>query len=405
LVTPIIIREWFLVVKKAAIYIIMVSITISLFGVIVYAQTDSTGTFDLKAKSAILMDAATQNVLFEKNSHEKLPIASITKIMSMILFMEAIDSGRITYEDPVIVSEHSYSMGGSQVWLEPGEEFSVYEMLEAVAISSANDATVALAEKVAGSEDAFVSMMNERAKDLGMNNTNFLDCTGLTDEGHYSSAYDIALMSRELIVGYPEITEFTTKWHELFRENVEGKEPVTLDNTNKLIRTYEGANGLKTGRTEAAGYCLSATAKRGDLLLIAVVLNAPNSSTRFAEAKKLLDYGFANFETTRVNYKNEIIEEVEVRKGLAMRVKAVYPNDVELLVRKGEKDKIEREIILEKSIKAPVTAGQRLGEVIYSVNGEEIGRTEIIAESSVARASFIRLFIRMLLQWFGIGRS
>lgn len=368
----------------------------------IMSQTD---VFNLKAKASILMDATTGNILLENNSHERLPIASITKIMSMLLIMEAIDSGRLSFDDKVLVSEHSYSMGGSQVWLEPGEEFTVTEMLKAVSISSANDATVALAEKVAGSEEAFVAMMNEKAKELGMNDTNFLDCTGLTDEGHYSSAYDIAIMSRELITKHPKIFEFTTIWHDLFRDGVPGKKPVSLDNTNKLIRFYEGANGLKTGFTTAAGYCLSATAKRNNLQLIAVVLGEPDSNTRFAEARKLLDYGFANFETTLVNNRGEAVQEVVVKKGLGSRVNAVYADDVNLLLKKGEINKLEREPDIEEYVEAPVKAGQKLGEVIYKIDGREIGRADVVADTDVNRASFIRLFFRMILQWFGIGRE
>lgn len=365
---------------------------------------EKTNVFDLKAKAAILMDASSGSVLLEKNSREKLPIASITKIMSMLLVMEGLASGKITLDDRVIVSEHSYSMGGSQVWLEPGEEFTVSELLKAVAIHSANDATVALGEKIAGSEDAFVALMNGKAKELGMSDTNFLDCTGLTDEGHFSTAYDIAVMSRELIVKHPKITEFTTIWHDLFRDGVEGKKPVSLDNTNKLIRFYEGTNGLKTGYTDAAGYCLAATAKRNNLQLIAVVLGERDSNTRFAEARKLLDHGFANYETVLVNTKGEEISRVIVKKGLSSEVQAVYPEDVLLLVNKGGKSKIERELNMQESVEAPVRKGQKLGEVIYSIEGREIGRTDAAAYNEVPRVSFIRLLFRLALQWFGIGR-
>jgi D-alanyl-D-alanine carboxypeptidase (penicillin-binding protein 5/6) len=260
--------------------------------------SDTSKAFDLKAKASVLMDIDSGNILYEKNIHEKLPIASVTKVMSMLLVMEALDSGKITYEDMVPVSEHSYDMGGSQVYLKPGEEFTVLEMMKAVAIHSANDATVALAEKISGSEDAFVAMMNEKARELGMNDTNFLDCTGLTDDNHYSSALDVATMSRELIRKHPKVLEITSVWHDTFRNGL-----FSLDNTNKLIRSYQGANGLKTGFTTKAGHCLSASAKRNKLQLIAVVLGEPDSDTRFAEAKKLLDYGFANYDVSQVNKK------------------------------------------------------------------------------------------------------
>lgn len=361
---------------------------------------EKTNVFDLKAKASVLIDASTGQVLLEKNSHEKLPIASVTKTMSLLLVMDAVDSGKITMDDKVTVSDHSYNMGGSQVYLKPGEEFTVTEMLKAVAVHSANDATVALAEKIAGSEDAFVAMMNEKAKALGMNDTNFLDCTGLTDEGHYSSANDVALMSRDLIMNHPKILEFTTIWHDTFRNG-----QFSLDNTNKLIRFYDGANGLKTGFTTKAGYCLSAAAKRNNLQLIAVVLGEPDTNTRFAEARKLMDYGFANYEVTQLDKKGVAVGEVGVKKGLKTKVKAIYGEDVKLLLNKGEKGKITREVKLEPDINAPVTAGQKLGEVIYKIGDKEIGKTPAVAEAKVDKASFIRLFFRMVLSWFGIGRA
>lgn len=396
--------------KKPIIFIVVLAVILQAIPLSSYgdggdgATPASTGIFDLKAKAYILMEASTGKVLIEGNSHEKLPIASITKIMSMLLIMEAIDSGKITFDDKVHVSEHAFSMGGSQVWLEPGEVFTVDEMLKAVAIHSANDATVALAETVAGSEEAFVAMMNQKAKELGMNNTNFLDCTGLTDDGHYSTAYDIAIMSRELITKHPKILEYTSIWQDKFREGVEGKTPISLDNTNKLIRFYEGANGLKTGFTRKAGHCLSATAKRNDLQLIAVVLGEPDSNTRFAEARKLLDYGFANYESKTLNSKGEQVQELEVRKGLKTTVNAVYSNDVKLIVKKGTTDGIERQINIESGITAPIKAGQKVGEVVYMLDGEEIGRADIVADADVERATFGKLFVRILIKWFGIGR-
>ncbi|HHW49298.1 MAG TPA: D-alanyl-D-alanine carboxypeptidase [Clostridiaceae bacterium] len=369
---------------------------------------DETNVLDLKAKSAILVDANTGTVLLEHNSHERMSLASVTKIMSMLLIMEAIDSGKLKYEDKVPVSEHASSMGGTQVWLEPGEVFTVEEMLKAVVIRSANDCTVALAEKIAGSEEAFVDMMNKRAKELGMNDTNFLDCTGLAEienDGHYSSAYDIAIMSRELLMKHPDITKFTKIWQANFREGVEGKKPVSLDNTNKLIRFYEGANGLKTGYTRKSGYCLAASAKRNNLQLIAVVLGEPDSNTRFAEARKLLDHGFANFETAKVNGKGEVVQEVVVKKGLKEKVNVIFADDVYLLLRKGNLEQVTRELNLNADIAAPIKAGQKLGEVIYRLNEMEVGKADLVAETEVERATFIRLFYRMLIRWFAIGRK
>ena len=366
---------------------------------------DKTNVMSLKAKGAVLIDGASGTVLLESNSHEKLQIASVTKVMSMLLIMEAIDSGKLAFDTKVTVSDHSYRMGGSQVWLEPKEVFTVHELMEAVAIHSANDATVALGEAVAGSEDTFVAMMNEKAKELGMEDTNFLDCTGLTDDGHYSSAHDIAIMSRELLLKHPKIQDYTTKWHSLFRNNTPGKKPVSLDNTNKLVRYYEGTTGLKTGFTSKSGYCLSVSAVRNGQLLISVVLGETDSNTRFAEARKLLDYGFANFETTKIDNKGDEVQSVDVKKGLKTSVKAIYKDDVSLLLKKGDKSKLEKTVKLDKDITAPVKAGQKIGVIIYAIEGKEVGTAELVAYEDVQKASFIRLFFRMILEWFGVGRT
>lgn len=355
---------------------------------------------ELKAKAAILIDAATGTVMFEKNSHEELPLASITKVMSMLLIMEAIDGGKISYEDMVPVSEHSYNMGGSQVYLKPGEEFTVMEMLKAVAIHSANDAVVALAEKISGSEEAFVDEMNQKAKKLGMTNTHFLDCNGLTDDGHYSSASDIAKMSAELIKNHPKVLEITSIWQDKFRNG-----QFDLDNTNRLINTYKGANGLKTGFTTKAGYCLSASASRNDMDIIAVVLGEPDSNTRFAEAKKLLDYGFANYEVAKLKNKGEELGTAEVTKGVGTSVKGILKADVSLMVKKGKKDDIKQNVKMIESIEAPVKQGQKIGEVTFEDGGKVIGKEDIVASTEVKKASFIRLFFRMVVGWFGIGRK
>lgn len=372
--------------------------------VTVTAIMGKTDVFALKAKSSVLMVGNTGRMIIENDSHKKLPIASVTKIMSMLLIMEAIDSGRLSFEDQVTASEHACSMGGSQVWLEPGEVFTVQEMLQAVAIASANDCTVALAEKIAGSEEAFVAMMNEKAKELGMNDTNFLDCTGLTDTGHYSSAHDVALMSRELLMKHPKISEFSTTWMANFREGVPGKKPVGLNNTNKLIRYYEGADGLKTGFTNAAGFCLSAAAKRDGLQLIAVVLGEPDSNTRFAEARKLLDYGFANYEVKKINSAGEVIKEVCVSKGLEEKVNAVYATDVNVLIKKGSKGTLDRVVNIPDTVTAPVQKGQKLGEVIFTIDEEEVGKVNAVADRDVKKSSFVKLFCRMVVKWFSIGR-
>lgn len=366
---------------------------------------NKTSVSDLKAKGAILIDFNSGMVLLEKNSNEKLPLASVTKIMSMLLIMEAIDSGRIALDTKVKVSERSFNTGGTKVWLETGEVFTVNELLKAVAIRSANDATVALAEAVAGSEDGFVIMMNEKAKELGMKNTNFIDSSGLTDQGHYSSAYDVALMSRELLLKYPQITEYTSTWQAKFCENVPGKKAISLDNTNKLVRFYEGTVGLKTGYTDIAGHCLSASAVRNGQQLISVVLGEPDSNTRFAESRKLLDYGFANFETTQVNSKGEEVQQVRVKKGLQSTTNAIYKEDVKLLLKKGEKGKIERVVKIKSDLIAPVKAGQKIGEITYVISGNEVGNAELIASNDVQKASYLRIFFNMMQEWFGMGRT
>lgn len=371
----------------------------------VFKIMDKTNVMSLKAKGSILMDFNSGKVLLENNSHEKLNLASVTKVMSMLLVMEAVDSGKIAFDTKVTISNHSYSMGGSQVWLEPGEIFTVDELLKAVAIHSANDATVALAEAVAGSEELFVTMMNEKAKELGMNDTLFSDCSGLTDDQHYSSAYDIAVMSRELMLKHPKIIDYTSTWHSLFRENTPGKKPVSLDNTNKLMHFYTGMVGLKTGFTNKAGYCLSASAIRNNQQLISVVLGEPDSNTRFAETRKLLDYGFANFETTQVNSKGEEVQTVAVKKGLQPSTNAIYKDDVKLLLKKGEKGKIERQVNIEPNLEAPVKAGQKIGEVTFILSGNEVGKAELVASNDIQRASFMRLFFRMVMEWFSMGRK
>lgn len=359
-----------------------------------------TNVFDLKSKASLLMDADTGTIILESNSHERLPIASITKIMSMLLFMEAIDSGRMSYDDIVVTSPHAASMDGSVAYLEVGEKFTVRDGLKAIAVHSSNDVTVAMAEKVAGSEEAFVVMMNEKAQELGMMDTNFLDCTGLTNEGHYSTAYDVAIMSRELINKHPDILQFTSIWHDTFRD---GK--FSLDNTNKLVWYYKGTKGLKTGYTSKAGHCLSNYTERDNLRLISVILGGPDSNTRFAETRKLLDYGFANYELTQVSKAGDLVQQVEIKKGLETKVGAVYPEDVKLLLKKGEKSKLVIEPNIIPNLEAPIKKGEKLGEVIYKVGEREVGRTDIVAEEEVKKASFLKLLFRMIKSWFSFGKK
>lgn len=358
-----------------------------------------TNVLDLKAKSAVLMDAASGKILNEKNSHEKLPIASVTKVMSMLLVMEAVDSGKLSFDDRVSVSDYAAGMGGSQAYLEAGEEFTVTEMMKALAIHSSNDVTVALAEKVSGSEETFVADMNRKAAELGMKDTHFLDCTGLNDEG-YSSAHDIALMSRELVVKHPKVLKFTGTWQDTFRNGT-----FKLDNTNKLIRFYANTDGLKTGFTNKAGFNLAATTNRNNLRLISVVLGEPDSNTRFAEARKLLDYGFANYERIGLDKKGELVGNITVKKGTKLQTTAAYGSDTSVLVAKGEKGKIEKEVKLVPELTAPIAKDQKVGEIIYKIDSVEVGRYDLVANESVNKITFSKLFTRLIVRWFSVGRA
>lgn len=358
-----------------------------------------TNVLDLKAKSAVLMDAASGKVLTEKNSHERLAIASVTKIMTMLLIMEAIDSGKFTLNDKVSVSEYSAGMGGSQAYMEPGEEFTVTEMMNALAIHSSNDVAVAMAEKVSGSEETFVADMNKKAEELGMKDTKFLDCTGLNDDG-YSSAQDIALMSRELVVKHPKVLQFTGKWHDTFRNG-----SFDLYNTNKLVKFYANTDGLKTGFTSKAGFNLSATTNRNNLRLISVVLGEPDSNTRFAESRKLLDYGFANYEVINLDKKGNAVGNISVKKGNKLSVSAVYGIDTRILVAKGQKGKVEKEVALVPGLSAPVEINQKVGEVVYKIDGKEAGRFDLIASEKVDKMSYGNIFKKLFVRWFSLGRA
>lgn len=358
--------------------------------------TSIANEFDINAKSAILIDAGSGKIIYEKNVHEKLPPASVTKIMTMLLAMEALEAKKISLEDKVVISEKAASMGGSQLYLEPGEEKTVEQLLKGIAVASANDACVALGEYIAGSEELFVNRMNERAKELGMNDTQFRNTNGLPEEGHYTSAYDIAIMSRELLK-YPKIHDWLTIWMSTMKVGKRKQSTLELTNTNKLIKTYPGANGIKTGFTQEARYCLSASATRNNFTLIAVVLGSPTSKIRFAEAKKLLDYGFAVYNSVLVAQKGEIVEKINVEKGKDEKVNVIAKNELKVLVRKGEENSIKKEIILPKTIKAPFTKNQKIGEIIvYNSEGKEVGKVDLVTEVSVEKASFINIFGKIL---------
>ena len=348
---------------------------------------------EVAGKSAVLMDMATGTVLFEQDPHEKLAPASVTKVMTMLLIMEAIDDGRIRWDDTVTVSEATAAKGGSQIYLKVGETMSVSDMLKSVAVSSANDCACALAEHIAGSEGAFVEKMNQRAKELGMKDTNFVNCTGLDDgedaKNHLTSAYDIALMSRELMVNHPDIQKFTTIWMDTVRGGAFG-----LSNTNKLVRFYPGATGLKTGFTSGAGYCLSATAERDGLGLIAVVLGAKTSQERFAGCKAMLDYGFANYALVTPELPENTA--VPVKLGTASQVTAVPGEDTKLLLDKGQKGEVTTEMVLEDSVTAPVSKGQKIGTLTVKAGDQVLAQVPMVAAEAVPRLSWWDVFIKVL---------
>lgn len=345
--------------------------------VVVFAEGNT--DLGLNAKSAILMEESTGNILYESNPDERLPIASVTKVMTMLLIMEAVDSGKISLDDMVTVSENAMSYGGSTMFLETGEQLTVNDMLKGIAVASANDGCVAMAEHLAGSESAFVDMMNEKAKELGMENTHFMNTNGLDEDDHYSSARDVAIMSRELMK-HETIFNYTSIWMDTLRG---GK--FQLANTNKLIRFYDGANGLKTGSTSKALCCLSAAAKRNDMQLIAVVLGAPTSAERFASAKSLLDYGFANYAVNTQITAGDEVQKIAVEKGVDKEVGVVAGDSCSTLVKKGQEDNITKEIKIDETITVPIEAGQKIGTMTISRDGEVIADIDLNASSAVEK--------------------
>lgn len=361
--------------------------------------TNATTSLNLNVGSAILIEQNSGQILYEQNMHEKLRPASVTKIMTILLIMEAIDSDKLSYTDKIPCSEKAAGMGGSQIWLDVREELTVDEMLKAICIVSANDCTVAMAEYLAGTEEAFIEQMNAKAKELGMNDTTFKNCHGIDEDGHVTSAYDIALMSRELLNKHPSITKYTTIYMDSLRD---GKS--SLVNTNKLVRNYQGATGLKTGSTSVALYNLSASATRNDLSLIAVIMKAPTSPIRFVEAQKLLDYGFNNFEYKKLANKNDLIKEVSVDKGIESSVNAVLEDDSGVLIQKGQNKDIVQSVQLTDRIYAPVSTGQVLGSVTYSLNGNEIGKVNIIAEKSVGKNTAFNMIEYVFFNWLSLFR-
>lgn len=346
---------------------------------------------EISAPAAVLMEKDTGRVLYQKSAHDKLPPASVTKVMTLLLVMEALDAGKISMKDMVSVSPHAASMGGSQVFLEPGEQMTLDDMLKATVIASGNDAAVALAEHVAGSEEGFVALMNSRAKELGMNDTHFVNCTGLDAEGHVTSAYDIALMSCALLK-HDKIKNYTTIWMDSLRGGA-----FQLANTNKLIRSYKGVTGLKTGSTSVAKYCMAASAERDGMELVASILAAPTTKERFASASSLLDYGFANF-ALYDGAKDFTPEPVPVLLGTEAVVTTKLAKSAKLLLEKTEISGLEHKVELPENVKAPVEAGQTLGNLKILKGSEEIASIPIVASVSVKKQSTGYIFWNMLSQ-------
>lgn len=378
--------------KKATAILLSVIMMCGILGVFASAENESQMPVEVKAKSAVLMDQSTGTVLMRMNENEKLYPASVTKIMSMLLVAEAIDSNTIRLTDAVTTSTNAAEKGGSQIWLKEGETMTVDELLKATAVYSANDACTALGEYIAGSDEAFVTMMNDRAQELGMKNTHFDNCTGLDDTSttHLTTAYDIALMSRELMK-HQFIQQYTKIWMDSLRD---GK--TELVNTNKLIRFYEGATGLKTGTTSKAGCCISATATRNGTSLIAVVMGADNSKDRFEGAKAMLNWGFANYETVTPEIDKSLITNVNIIKGEEKTLMPQISGGFGFLIPKGKQKNITQEIDLAAAVEAPVESNQTLGTVTVKLDGKKLGEYKLTAPHYVEKLSFKTVFIRMI---------
>ena len=369
---------------------------IALLGAVLVLAT-SARAVEVAAPSALLMEKETGTVLFAKNEHAKLEPASVTKVMTILLTMEAIDAGQLTYDTMVTASAHACSMGGSQIWLKENEQMTVSDMLKAVCVVSANDCAVALAEQIAGSEDAFVERMNQRAKELGMNDTTFKNATGLPAQGHVTSAYDIALMSRELILHHPDIRQYTTIWMDSLRDGAS-----ELVNTNKLIRFFDGATGLKTGSTDSALYCLSGTAERDGMELIAVIMKDATSAQRFEDAKTLLSYGFSTYSLEHVT-PQEALPPVTVRLGTQATVQPVLEEGSALLLEKSKAGTLEQSVSVAEAVEAPVAKGTPLGTLTITSGEETVAELALVAGEEIPRITFGQMLLRVLQTAFLAG--
>ncbi len=362
-------------------------------GSVIFANTQD-AKLDIVSKSAILMDASTGKVLYEKNSHDKLPPASVTKVMTMLLICEALEGGKIKEDDDVQVSEVAASMGGSQIFLEPGEIQKVDTLLKSIAVASANDACVAMAEYIGGSVEEFVVLMNKRAKELGMNDTNFVNTNGLPVDNHYTSAYDIALMSKELLT-HKKISKYLTTWMD---EVVVGKKQakIGISNTNKLVKHYTGATGVKTGFTQQAKYCLSASAIRNNTHLIAVTLCAETSPIRFKDATSLLNYGFANYESVKICGANDKVATVKFEKGEKENVDLVAKDNLSVLIKKDDKKDFQKKVEIKQNLKLPIKKNTELGVVKVYRGKELVGETKIINSEDINKASYLQMLRRVV---------
>lgn len=356
---------------------------------------DPTG-FKLDCKSALLMEYSTGNIIYENNSHEKLPPASVTKVMTMLLAMEAVDGGKVKLSDKATISARAKSMGGSTMYLETGELRTVEELIKGVAIESANDAAVALGEYIGGSEEAFIQKMNERAKELGMKDTNFINCTGFYDNNHYTSAYDIAIMSRELLK-HSKILDYTKIWMETISEGRE--QPFTLVNRNKMIKSYPGCDGLKTGFVTESKYCISSTAKRGDIRFISVIMGAPSWKERNEMAAKLLDYGFSKYESIKLVKKGEVVDEIKLPKCKPDLIKILAKEDLNVIYEKGSKGNIEKKVQINKELKLPLKKGDSIG-TIDAVDGNKVlNKTDAVVDSDIKKINFFDSLGRGFKSW------
>ncbi|MGF4040483.1 D-alanyl-D-alanine carboxypeptidase DacF [Bacillus subtilis] len=378
---------------------LLIGIMLLTFAPSAFAKQDGKRLSELahEAKSAVLIERDTGKVLYNKNSNERLAPASMTKIMTMLLIMEALDKGKIKMSDKVRTSEHAASMGGSQIFLEPGEEMTVKEMLKGIAIASGNDASVAMAEFISGSEEEFVQKMNKKAKELGLKNTSFKNPTGLTEEGHYSSAYDMAIMAKELLK-YESITKFTGTYEDYLRENTDKK--FWLVNTNRLIKFYPGVDGVKTGYTGEAKYCLTASAKKGNMRAIAVVFGASTPKERNAQVTKMLDFAFSQYETHPLYKRNETVAKVKVKKGKQKFIELTTSEPISILTKKGEDmNDVKKEIKMKDNISAPIQKGKELGTLVLKKDGEVLAESPVAAKEDMKKAGFITFLKRTMGDW------